>query len=368
MSLSLKPADLLALARSRSPDDRERLLLSIADLCDASSEAAQGDVKALLNDVFLTIAAQAERDLRRTLAERIASAEWAPRALVDLLALDEIDIARPILAASPVLTDEALMRVVIECTVEHQIEIARRPSISSRVSDLIIDRSEPAVLGALLDNETAEISASGMTRLVDASRRIAALRAPLVRHPCLSRMLAERMYAWVGESLRMAIVTRFKVDAAALDRALGEAVRIVYEEGPAPNRAMRVDRSGRNDESDRRLIDKLRAADQLRPGFLVRALREDKLSLFEHGVAAIGGFTVESVRAAVASAAPERLALACAAVGLDRAVFATVLAGVRRLNGGSPSDDPALVETAMTAFSASTETAAEQFRGVGTAA
>ena len=92
----------MALARSRVPDDRRRLLMGIADLCEGSAEeirAAQG----IVSDVFLTLVRQAEHDIRMALAERLADAAWAPASLVNILALDEIEIARPIIAKSPIL-------------------------------------------------------------------------------------------------------------------------------------------------------------------------------------------------------------------------------------------------------------------------
>jgi uncharacterized protein (DUF2336 family) len=88
---------------------------------------------------------------------------------------------------------------------------------------------------------------------------------------------------------------------------------------------------------ERRLIEKLHAAGQLRGGYLLRALREHKLSLFERALAKLGGFTVDQVRVATGCDRPELLALACAAVGVDRSAFATILALVRELNGGLPS-------------------------------
>jgi uncharacterized protein (DUF2336 family) len=89
---------------------------------------------------------------------------------------------------------------------------------------------------------------------------------------------------------------------------------------------------------ERRLIDKLRASGQLRAGYLIRAIREGRLSLFVHGLAALGGFSVAQVREALTATTPEALYYACAAVGIDRAVFPAVLAEVRPLNGGLPAD------------------------------
>src|SRR5690606_17996400 len=135
------------LARSRSVEDRKRLLIGVVAMCEATppSQADSG----LLGDVFLLLISQAEHDIRRNLAERLATSEWAPAALINALALDEIEIARPIIAGSPLLGDQELLRILVEATIEHQIAVARRPGISGRVTDAIIDAAEPAVMTAL---------------------------------------------------------------------------------------------------------------------------------------------------------------------------------------------------------------------------
>jgi hypothetical protein len=75
--------------------------------------------------------------------------------------------------------------------------------LSGAVADAIIDAAEPATMTALASNRTAEISESGLGRLVEQSRRIAALRAPLTRHPRLNDALGPRdVRHWVGAALR----------------------------------------------------------------------------------------------------------------------------------------------------------------------
>ncbi|MGV8929356.1 MAG: DUF2336 domain-containing protein [Brevundimonas sp.] len=289
----------------------------------------------MLGEIFLTLARQAEREVRKVLSEKLAHADWAPLALINVLALDEIEIARPILAASPVLQDNDLLRVLIEASLEHQIAIARRPHISGRVADAVIDQAEPAVLMALTTNRTAEISTEGVRRLVEHSRRIAALRGPLTRHPLLTEALAEQLYLWVGTALRQSIAARFTVDEQALGSIINVAVEGVLR--PAEEETVRVDPADR-DEMERRLVDKLQSAGQLRPGLLIRAIREKRLSLFAHGLAALGGFPVHQARIALSASTPEALYYACAAVGIDRAVFPTLLVELRKLNGSLPGD------------------------------
>lgn len=329
---------LLNLAKSREPADRERLLMNIVSLCEMAGPGGDSEAvkaKALIDDVFMTLVIDAEHEVRRRLAERIADAAWAPRALIHVLALDDIEIAQPIIARSPLLEDSDLIRLLVEATLEHQVEIARRPRIGLAVSQAILDKNEPSLLAALADNLSAVLPDDGVARLVEASRLMPSLRAPLTRHPQLTTDLACTLYAWVGEALRDALVSRFRLDPETLGHAMDEAVRDASVE--PFGRPVTLERADERAATERRLVEKLDAAGQLRPGYLLRALREHKLSLFEAGLARLAKLQVEDLRAALNCERPEILALACAAAGIDRSVFGTVLTRVRELNRGLPS-------------------------------
>lgn len=347
--------DLLALARNPSADARERLLLGVIALCDARPPS--GELSPVLSEIFLTLARQAEREVRKVLSQRLAHADWAPVALINVLALDEIEIARPVLASSPLLQDDDLLRVLVEATLEHQIEIARRPHLGGRVADAIIDRGEPATLTALAFNRTAEISLDGLRRLVEQSRRVAALRGPLTRHPRMTEKLAEQMYQWVGAALRQSISERFQVDEAKLAPLIEQSV---YDARSGTMVAIPANDPGR-DEMERRLVAKLQSAGQLRAGYLVRAIRERRLGLFIHALATLGGFSVVQVREALSARTPEALFYACAAAGVDRAVYPALLAEIRLLNDGLPGDAGAPVWTRGAISEAS---AARSFRAL----
>ncbi|MGQ2989987.1 MAG: DUF2336 domain-containing protein [Brevundimonas sp.] len=340
-------ADLLALAASRSVDDRHRLMLGVVALCKANPPT-DGCAPAL-SDIFLTLARDAEARIRQTLAEQLADVPWAPRALLDLLMLDEIDIARPVIARSPLMRDEDLLRILVDATLEHQVEVARRPHISGRVADAVIDMAQPAPMAALAANTTAEISEAGLGRLIEHARRIAALRSPLSRHPRLNQKLAMTLYAMVGDALRTELQARFVDAGPALPAAIASAIETAASKPRSP--AMTVllasssDRDGDRDEMDRRLVGKLQMSGQLKAGFLVRAVREKQIGLFEHGLSALSGFPLGQVRQAIRRAAPDALYLACAAVGIDRAVFPTLLKEMRALTGGLPGDEAAEVTT-----------------------
>ena len=342
----------MKLARSREPGDRERLLTGIIDLCEAgqaSGEPTHPDIQALLNSIFMTLVVEAERDIRHRLAERLADADWAPSALINIMALDEIEIARPVIARSPVLQDHDLIRLLVQATLEHQIEIARRPRLPGAVVEAIISRDEPAVLTALASNETAEISPDAMGRLVDRSRDVVALRSPLARHPRLSSDLAEQLYLLVGRALRDTLMARFNLDPEKMKAAVDEALRAAHR-GDVEGDVGPVEQDEDREEMERSLIEKLDSAGQLRPGYLLRVLREGRLQLFVMALARLGKFEPQQIRRAIDSSRPELLALACSAVGIDRSVFPTILEHVRQLNGGRPGGGEEGVRRATSAF------------------
>ena len=353
---------LLELAKSRTPGDRERLLLGVVALCDAGdAEAtmASPQVHVLLNSIFLGLVTGAEREIRRRLAERLADAAWTPPALVNVLALDEIEIARPIIARSALLKDPDLIRLLVEATIEHQIEVARRPNLTAPVVAAILDAAEPAVMTALASNHSAELAPADMARLVEAAREIAALRPPLARHPGLSSELALQLYVWVGQALRDALSARFRLDPAQLAGALARSVQDAHATAGALAGPVILARDGEREAMEQKLTEKLHLAGQLRPGYLVRALQEGRLSLFTVALSTLGGFETGHVQGVIDSDRPELLGLACAAVGIDRSVFPRILVRVRQLNGGRPGDGaaraagargPLTVEAAAAAF------------------
>jgi uncharacterized protein (DUF2336 family) len=357
---------LLELAKSRAPADRERLLLGIVELCDAGDGAAamvSPQIQALLNSIFLGLVAGAEREIRKRLAEKLSTVEWAPTALINVLALDEIEIARPVIASSPLLKDPDLIRLLIEATIEHQIEVARRPNLGASVVQAILRTAEPAVMTALAGNQTAELAPADMKRLVDAAREVAALRSPLSRHPKLTTELAMQLYIWVGQALRQSLAERFRMDPKMIETALAQSVQEAHLAAPAGQAPVVLARDGEREAMEQRLIEKLHAAGQLRPGYLVRSLQEGRLSLFTVALATLGRFETNHVQRVIDSDRPELLGLACAAVGIDRSVFPSILEMIRGLNAGRPGGGLDGARRAIGAFGPVTpQVAATAFR------
>lgn len=340
MTVDAAVEPLLELARRREPKDRERLMARLVELCEAQGPDLAPAAAAEIEQVFLTLAREADRDTRARLAAQIAPAAWAPMRLIESLAEGDVEAARPVIAASPLLDDEALLRLVAEASLAHQIEVARRPRISARIVAAMIERGEPAVLTALAANPTAEVTPAAMARLVDRAKTVAALGAPLAAHPRLTSDLAQSLYLWVGHNVRHDIVARFEIDPALLDAEIAAAAQPPPRPGPAGPSAGEI-----------KLVDKLERGGELRPGYLIRALRDHQLGVFEAGLARLGGFSVGEVCRAVSDPErPELLALALASIDLDRGVFPTVLEMVRQCTDGLPGGGAEGGRRAQSAF------------------
>ena len=311
---------LVDLAKGQPPERQRGLLIGVADLY--RSVGGSDRAPSAFADAFIALVRAAEADIRRALSERLADADWAPPGLVRMLAADAIEIARPVIAASPLLQDDDLLKLLAQTSLDHQVQIALRPGLSVAVARAILKADDPTVLTALASNRTAALDAEDMSRLVDRARELAALRAPLSRHPHMTPDLGARLYQWVGEALRQAIMERFTLDPARL----AEAARAAAREATSP------------DIAAARLVAKLQAADQLRPATLIRALRDDRLEVFIHALSRLGRLDLDQVRRALRADTARPLFLACTAAGLDRAAFPAVLSEVRRMNAGFPHD------------------------------
>ncbi len=318
MTLAQLAQALTELAKLRSPEDREQLLGTLISLIEHPSVvgALKSDqILTLVDDISMPLVTQADPVTRARLSARLASKDWAPVALVVALSQDDWAIAQPIIAASPLLTDDDLLDILAGTTLDHHIAVASRFALSSRIISAILQQNEPLVLTALVGNEALDLSRPELFCLVQASRRFASLRAALARHPRLTAPMAETMLAWVGSSLQSSLINRFHLS--------------VKEQPIASDQS----------EMDQRLAEKLMDSGNLHPSAVLRALREDQPSLFMAAMARLSEIDLAGVRRMVESPSPDLLALGCLAIGLDRCTFSPLLAHVRRLWGDRPGGD-----------------------------
>ena len=308
-------ADLIELANTASQANSraDEIYLAVTTLFEHQAFAFTPNERQLAADILKRLSKNVEMSIRIAVAERLADSTDAPTELILLLADDRIEVARLILARSPLLSEEDLLRVVETASTDHHIAVAARPHLGENVCAALARSECEAVVLALLQNKSAKIGHITFDVLMERSRDAAALQEHLIARDDLPLALASRMYVWVGNALKTALLSRYPEVEGPLRRAIDQTQVALQSGEPVSSEA-----------SARKLVAKLAASGQLRASFLIRVLNQGKMELFEHGFAALLQMDVEPMRKALYGGNPLTVALACRAAGIDRSVFMTV--------------------------------------------
>jgi uncharacterized protein (DUF2336 family) len=295
---------------------REEIYLAVASLYRIQGSGLNQRERDLMREILRRLARDVEMAIRIALAERLASDPTAPHDLILLLVDDAIEVARPLILNSPLLTEADALRLIAEADLAHQEAVANRPYIGPSVTDALVHSEHETVLTALVRNATAQISAAGYETLVRKSRRLSGLQEPLARRPDLPPQLATDMCEWVSDALKTFITTNYPMAPHGVEVALTEAKALLKSE-PAPPRDAPAD-------SAQKLIDKLAASGQLKAGFLMRVLSQGQLDLFDLAFARLLDADLAHFRQGFYEGGARLVALSCRAAGIDRSVFPTV--------------------------------------------
>ena len=315
VSRSRSSSDLSQLfAAASGPHSRfEEIYVAVATLFEHQRGAFSDYERNLASDILKRLSKDVEMDIRIRLAERLADDPAAPNELIFLLADDRIEVARPVLARSPVLSDSDLVRIVQNGSDDHQVVIAGRAAIGESVTAALARSACEAAVIALLRNQTAKFSRETFEHLGERARKTPSLQEPLISRGDLPAQLVQRLYVWVSGALKTALAARYPEAARALASAIDETGPAA-QNGEAPVTGVNA----------KKLVEKLYASGQLRASFLIRVLNQGQMELFDYAFAALLHMDIETMRAALYGSNPMTVALACRAAGIDRSVFQTV--------------------------------------------
>ncbi len=198
---------LYGLARDKSVAGRMALAETISDLFLQRGAILTERERTLMFSILRQMIHDAEMSVRRVVSAQLAERDDAPRDLVQRLANDEIEVAYPILTKSTVLHDTDLIEVIQQRTLEHQMAIAIRQSVSEAVSGALVQTGNENVIGTLLENFNAKISDATMEYLVDEAKLVDTFQEPVLRRHDLDPRLAKRKQrlrdGWGGRSAHL---------------------------------------------------------------------------------------------------------------------------------------------------------------------
>ena len=227
--------------------------------------------------------------VRRAMAETCAPSARTPRPLAVALSCDVAEVARPILAQSPVLTDADLVdAAALGCEATREL-IAGRHHLSHAVSGALAEVGALDTLVALAVNPTARITAGRLLRMVERHGGEACLREALLARPdlppevrhAIGLVLARTLSAfvtecgWLGQD-RCERMSRETGERVALDLCDGSGAAAVA-----------------------RLVRHLRASRQLNAGLILRAVLSGRSDFAQAALADLAGLDHAAVARAM---------------------------------------------------------------------
>jgi uncharacterized protein (DUF2336 family) len=166
VAASLIP-ELDEIIRHGDPKRRAEAARRIAELFfEAAAKLRQSHVD-LFDEILIDLVPHAELVARAELAERLSLLANAPRVLVGRLAREnEVAVAGPLLRRSPVLDEETLIEIARVRPQGHLLAMAERKTLSSDITDIMVERGDREVVRRAAGNAGALFSESGYSELI----------------------------------------------------------------------------------------------------------------------------------------------------------------------------------------------------------
>lgn len=244
------------------------------DSADASNE------REIAEEVLATWLHDAAREVREALARQLRHCPFLPRKMALEMAADVETVAVPMLRYSPVYTQDDLCEIARTAGTAKQIAVAGRSEVPRAVAQALIARQEEKVVATLVRNEGAKLSEPLLHQIVDSFESSFAVHQGLVSNAALSVSIGERLITLVAARLRQHLVARFD-----LPRSLALELTNLSREA-----AMSACVPASNDIGfAETLVDHLSAEKRLTQTFLLRALCDRRIAVFEVGLARRAG-------------------------------------------------------------------------------
>jgi uncharacterized protein (DUF2336 family) len=269
--------------RQAPPGERAEATSALAraylysDLSADDLAAAEGAMVMLLDDPSPLV--------RRALAEVFASAQKAPRVVVNALAVDQTDVALPILARSPLLLEDDLVDLVATGHTDIQIAIAGRAVLPRALAAAIAEVGTAEACLTLLENTDADIATFSLGRIVERFGHLAPVRENLLTRDDLPMAMRQALLSKLSQTLAGFVAARQWLGPEHAEYATREACEkatvalaadTAYEEVGA-------------------LVQHLRESGQLTAGMILRALLSGNVVLFEEALAELSAMPIDRV-------------------------------------------------------------------------
>lgn len=163
--------------------ERDHLFRNMAQLFSFVSDRCDDEQVAQYDEVLCQLAELVEIEARVHVATLLAPLERAPGTVIVKLANDDIEVARPLLEFSSVLSDDDLIDIISTQSEAHRIAIAGRSIVPERVGEAIVEHGMTSSVVRLVRNAAAEFDPATLQKLVARAHADAEIAADMRGRP-----------------------------------------------------------------------------------------------------------------------------------------------------------------------------------------
>ena len=314
---------LYATAGDERPAARADLTGAVAQLVDVSLSAREQEI---LADVLIALMRQAEFDLRCALSERLSVMDNVPLRLVLFLANDEIEIAKPVLRNSVVLSDVDLIYIIKSQGPEYWHAIAAREQLSAGVVDALADTGDAGTAVVLAGNDRAVLTEHALKILAEMARTNEEVARPLLGRPELPVAVARELYAHVGTQLKAHIRAYYGEEAAAPLVKVFDDVFVDFVQSDSHAKSEFFPTRTMVEAAERYAM-----AGLLNMNLVMDTIKRGQVPSFIALFAKYSGLPIARIHDMLMQACPKGMAIACRAFGVQKGDFSTIYIMTHRM-------------------------------------
>ncbi len=194
MSLSL-----YELAESGTDAARTALFGQLCELVTSELDQRTTQELAIFAEVTLALYGNASANDRVQLAQKLSDCPNIPVSLVQRIASDDAKVATPVLASSPVFSQDDLLNLIEALSSMHHEALAQRSDLSSTVSDALAEKGNTPVHKVLAGNRKIKLSRNAMLCLVRTATEDKNVRESLTSRSDLTPTICQKLLPLVNE-------------------------------------------------------------------------------------------------------------------------------------------------------------------------
>jgi uncharacterized protein (DUF2336 family) len=314
---ALTESDIRTLIKGATADERA---IAAHKLCRVIDRGELSDEdRAQAADILRVMANDAAELVRRALAVTLKQSDVLPRDVALKLAKDVDSVCLPVLNFSPVFTDDDLAEIVRLGGPVRQTAIAKRPTLSAKVTEAIVEHGVETAVKTACANDNATFSERTLSRAIERFEKSEQVLAAIAYRNALPLAVTEKLINLVGDQVREHLINSHAISAElALQLATGTKERAIVDI---------VDQAGRAADP-KAFAAHLNKSGRLTASLLLRCLAHGHMTFFECAIAELAGVPHHRTWLMIHDAGPLGLRAIYERAGLPARLYAAFRAGV----------------------------------------